>query len=66
MHGKASLRRVRINSQGYDASGAYWGVGMPLWHCSTEDSDAHVRAYDREHAKEKLLKQYPALIFNAR
>ena len=25
------LRRVRLNSGGYDRGGAYWGVGMPLW-----------------------------------
>ncbi len=30
--GRLSLRRVAINSGGYDASGAYWGLGLPLWH----------------------------------
>lgn len=25
------LRRVRLNSGGYDRGGAYWGIGQPLW-----------------------------------
>jgi hypothetical protein len=29
---KRSLcRRVRLNRDGYDDSGTYWGVGKPLW-----------------------------------
>jgi hypothetical protein len=31
-----TLRRVRINNQGYDSSGNYWGVGMPLYHYELE------------------------------
>lgn len=27
--------RVRINSQGYDDGGAYWGIGKPLF-CATD------------------------------
>ena len=27
--------RVRITSQGYDAGGAYWGIGKPLF-CATD------------------------------
>jgi hypothetical protein len=31
------LRRIRINSGGYDDGGAYWGLGAPLyWYCSYE------------------------------
>lgn len=25
------VRRVRIDSGGYDDGGAYWGLGAPLW-----------------------------------
>ncbi len=30
--------RVRINSQGYDDGGAYWGIGNPLF-CATDGRD---------------------------
>lgn len=28
---KLTVRRVMIDSQGYDAGGAYWGLGQKLW-----------------------------------
>lgn len=29
------LRKIRINSGGYDDGGAYWGIGQPLyWYCA--------------------------------
>jgi hypothetical protein len=49
------LQRVRINTQGYDAGGAYWGCSLPLWCAFGEDKDRQVfvfvRAPDRESAK---------------
>mgnify|MGYP001580030912 CR=1 FL=1 len=49
------LFRVRIDSQGYDAGGAYWGIGAPLW-CATdeEDFEEYVRAGTRAHAAHLL------------
>ncbi len=35
--GKFSLRRVTLDSGGYDSGGAYWGHGEPLyWYCSAD------------------------------
>lgn len=31
------VRRLRLNSGGYDSGGAYWGHGAPLWHASGID-----------------------------
>ena len=56
------LFRVRINSQGYDDGGAYWGIGEPLF-CAT-DYDGNrkfVRARSRFLAAVKLDIPAPAL-----
>lgn len=56
--GKVALQKVRLNSQGYDSMGAYWGVGQPLYYYFAEDGDefeitrdGFFRAKDREAAK---------------
>lgn len=57
---KVSLRRVRINSQGYDAFGSYYGVGQPVWEVMVQGYASHpelegqtitFRAADRDAAK---------------
>ncbi|MCW1844148.1 hypothetical protein [Prosthecomicrobium hirschii] len=46
------LRRVPINSGGYDAGGAYWGIGKPLWACLDRDGGiTYFRAESHEDAK---------------
>ena len=52
---KLHLRRVRLDSGGYDRGGAYWGHGEPLW-CVWGDSGedtltTYLRAADRGAAK---------------
>jgi hypothetical protein len=53
------LFRVRLDSGGYDAGGAYWGVSgrgaAPLW-CATDgvDFEEYVRAGSRAHAAWRL------------
>ena len=52
--------RVRINRQGYDSRGKYWGVGTPLYlvyGASPEHSNlsTHVRAPSAKEAKLKGL-----------
>ena len=55
--GKLHLRRVPLDSGGYDPGGAYWGTGTPLW-CAwgwLEDGDClecYTRAATRHAAKE--------------
>lgn len=57
--GKLHLRRVRINSGGYDDGGAYWGIGQPLFECfDGDDFNVYLRARDREAAKAKIRSEY--------
>lgn len=37
-----SLRRVRLDSGGYDAGGAYWGIGAPLYWAGSDDGAAEM------------------------
>jgi hypothetical protein len=50
-------QRVRIDRQGYDPNGRYWGVGMPLYHVYSDDYDVdtHVRAYSALDAKARAM-----------
>jgi hypothetical protein len=59
--GRISIRRVRLDSGGYDKNGMYFGHGAPLYWCASEDGgiDFMLRAGDREAAREKVLKDYP-------
>lgn len=53
--GRVSLRRVRLDSGGYDKGGAYWGIGETLYYASgSEDGEVYVRASGRDAAKLKL------------
>lgn len=70
--GRMYLRRVRLNSGGYDAGGSYWGVGQPLyWYywenpdvgCEDEVIEDFIRADNREHAIAKLKGKYPNVTF---
>jgi hypothetical protein len=59
--GKLSLRRVRLNSGGYDGNGTYFGTGSPLYWAASEDLDVDYmfRAHDREAARATVLEKYP-------
>ena len=48
-----SLRKVRLDSGGYDSGGAYWGHGSTLWYyCDHSGSiDGYVRGRTRDDAK---------------
>jgi hypothetical protein len=63
---KARLYKHRIQNDGYDRHGQYWGLGMPLWRCETDDGTFYQRAHTRPDAKAKLIALYPYLVFNAR
>lgn len=59
------LAVVRINSQGYDSGGAYWGTGMRLYLCTNADNRElmYIRATDRAAAKERLTREFPGITF---
>ncbi len=58
---KVTLRRIRLDSGGYDPEGAYWGIGEPLYWAATDDGeyDATFRAYDRDDAKATVRETFP-------
>lgn len=62
--GKISLRRILINSGGYDQGGAYWGIGAPLWYAEDIDGNARFfRARNRDAAKESIRADFPGATF---
>ena len=64
LNGKCYLRRVRLNSGGYDTGGAYWGLGAPLWECLDPDGNGRIfRARDRDAAKVAILADFPDVTF---
>jgi hypothetical protein len=67
---KFRLERIRLDSGGYDRGGAYWGIDLPLYRAEGDDAQPgfyptieHLRADNREHAKEKLRAMYPKARF---
>jgi hypothetical protein len=60
---KVYLRKLRINKGGYTDNGEYFGTGEPLYEYYYLEDDfythfKHIRARDREHAKEIIRKAY--------
>jgi hypothetical protein len=53
---KFALQRVRVNAEGYDSSGAYWGAGPDVFIATTADGsdDITVRANDAIEARRKV------------
>ena len=65
--GRYYLQRVRLDSGGYDAGGAYWGIGQPLYRWSHENDDecSYLRANSRDDAKAQIRDVVPnARFFN--
>lgn len=61
--GRVRVTRVGINRGGYDAGGAYWGVGAPLWRAENDEGRIYLRAVSRDAAKRALREQYPGIRF---
>lgn len=59
------LRRIPLDSGGYDKGGAYWGFGQALWWVGSEDGsvDHFLRASSREAAKASVRQDIPAARF---
>lgn len=63
--GKLYLRRVPINSGGYDRGGAYWGSGQPLFYVEDVDGNSQfLRAASRADAKRKIAADWPDATFH--
>lgn len=56
------LRRVHLDSGGYDSGGAYWGHGAPLWHAAAAEGggESFFRAKDRAAAKAAVRADFDA------
>lgn len=62
--GPLYLRRIRLNSGGYDSGGAYWGLGLHLYWVADQDGNSRFfRASDRDSAKAKILAGWPGATF---
>lgn len=53
---KLRTERIRVNRQGYDARGTYWGVGGPIYRVYSDDGliNSTVRASTAKEAKAKV------------
>jgi hypothetical protein len=62
---RLTLRRVPLDSGGYDSNGTYFGHGEPLYWCASDDGsiDFCVRATSREGAKQAVRKEIPGAKF---
>jgi hypothetical protein len=59
------LRRVHVNSHGYDSAGAYWGLGAPIWEYEATGGVpcGAIRAKHRDAAKATIRARYPGARF---
>jgi hypothetical protein len=62
---EVTLNRVRLDSEGYDPEGTYFGIGEPLYWAATDDGelDMTFRAADREAAETAVRLFYPSATF---
>ncbi len=62
---KMTLRRIRLDSGGYDSQGTYYGIGQPLYWAASDDLsyDSVFRADDRDDAKAHVRELFPAARF---
>jgi hypothetical protein len=59
--GKLHIRRVRLDSGGYDKGGAYWGHDAPLW-CiwgDSEDGADVLTSYRRASSRDAVKAMFP-------
>lgn len=59
--GRLYIRRVHLDSGGYDRNGTYFGHGAPLYWVSSPDSDIDFmeRGFSRNHVAAKVASRYP-------
>lgn len=60
---KTTLVRIKLNAQGYNGTGVYFGTGMPLYWYAMPDGNGYIedyiRARDREAAKDVVRAKHP-------
>lgn len=62
---EAALVAVTLDPDGYDAGGAYWGRGAPLWRAVTADgAQAFVRATTRAEAARIVATENPGVVLS--
>ena len=63
--GVLKVERVKIDADGYDPNGTYFGIGSPLFWVSNEEGsiDYVLRATDKANAKDKVKRRYPQVSF---
>lgn len=55
LRGLVRVRRVRLDSGGYDPGGAYFGIGGLLYYAYSEEGYAYFRAPDRAAALRRIF-----------
>lgn len=62
---KMHLRRVYLDSGGYDSGRSYWGHGEPMYEAFSADGDEFItlRAWTRPKAKAQVFDIYPNATF---
>lgn len=58
-----NLRRLPLNSGGYDQGGAYWGLGQPMYRATGEGVEMFVRAKNRAEAMRQIVERVPGARF---
>ena len=60
--GRVYLRRLQLDSGGYDSGGAYWGHGAPIYWATDGQAgglDMTLRARSRDAAKSAIRAEFP-------
>lgn len=63
---KLHLRRVPLNSGGYDPGGAYWGTGTPLYCAYGETETEQLQVFIRAALRNEAIAKLQTLITNPR
>lgn len=63
---KLHLRRVPLDSGGYDPGGAYWGKGTPLYCAYGETETEQLQVFIRAASRKEAIVKLATLITNPR
>jgi hypothetical protein len=62
--GKLHLRKMRINNEGFDSNGKFFGIETSVYSCTSKDGtvDFTLQAKSREDARKEVLETYPEAV----